>query len=38
MVKSVAGDRPAADYLDYEPDLNFKKANEEAHGKQQPLL
>ena len=27
-----------AEHPDYEPDLNFKKAKEEAHGKQQPLL
>ena len=27
-----------AEHRDYEPDLNFKKAKEEAGGKQQPLL
>jgi hypothetical protein len=27
-----------AEHPDYEPDLNFKKAKTEAHGKQQELI
>ena len=37
-IEDLLSGKARAEHPDYEPDLNFKKAKEEAHGKQQPLL
>ena len=37
-IEDLLSGKARAEHPDYEPDLNFKKAKEEAGGKQQPLL